>query len=144
MWIVLVVIGAFITSFTLLAVKRGKQSEQWQKCEGKVVSAEVEEERRYDPEDGTSVYYYPRVHYEYQVGDKTYQGKKLKMLEASMSKKKANETIASFSTGSTVEVYYDPQKPEQAVLQPGTQKFSYVFLVVGMLCILAGLVMAFL
>jgi len=125
-----------------IAINRGKKSRNWPTTEATVISTEVEEKHKYD-EDGESVYFYPRAHYDYLVGGQLYQGFEYKLLEASMSKRKAIEFISNFIPGDKLTVYYDPEKPTESVMQPGEQKYFYFFLVIGIGVIVLSLVKLF-
>lgn len=68
--------------------------------------------------------------YEYQVGDRTYRSRTY-CFGGSVEK-----AAAAYLIGSKVQVYYDPKRPEVAVLRPGLQ-FGAVF---GVLRIGAALI----
>ena len=140
MYIVLIAIGLFLVVITPISIKAGKRSTTWPTVPGKVISSEVERETRTDSDDNVSVNYYPRIRYEYKVEGKTYQSTKYKLLDASTTKKKAEEFTALFLPGNAVTVHYNPSKPENAVLQPGSQNYLYFFLVLGVALIIAGIV----
>ena len=142
MWVVFLIVGVILSILMLIAISRGKKSRNWPTAEATVISTEVEEKHEYD-EDGESVYYYPRVHYDYRVGGQVYQGFKYKLLEVSMSKRKAIEFISNFMPGDKLTVYYNPEKPTESVMQPGEQKYLYVFLAIGIGTIILSLVKLF-
>jgi hypothetical protein len=135
----LVILGLVFVVITPLSIKLGKKSENWPQTQGKVISSEVEIRQETDTEGDTSTYYYPRIHYDYNVGGEKFQSSKYRFLDASMTRKKANELVESYSPGQTVAVYYDPAKPTEAVLITGAPKFLYVFAVIGAILIIAGL-----
>jgi len=135
----LVILGLVFVVITPLSIKRGKKSENWPQTQGNVISSEVEIRQEIDTEGDTSTYYYPRIHYEYNVGGEKFQSSKYRFLDASMTRSKANELVGSYSPGQTVTVYYDPAKPAEAVLITGAPKFLFVFAVIGGLLIIAGL-----
>jgi len=131
MWIVLLAVGVILTLLMPISISKGRKSKTWPTTEATVVSTEVEEKHEYDEDGDKHVYYYPRIHYDYRVEGQFYNGFKYKLLEASMSKRKAYEIISNFMTGDKLTVYYNPEKPTESVLQPGEQKYLYVFLVIG-------------
>lgn len=139
MYIGLIAIGLFLVVITPMSIRAGKKSASWPSVTGTVLSSEVEEKISADAEDGVSRTYYPRIRYEYLIGENKYQGSKYKLLESSMSKRKAEEFAAMFLPGNKVNVYYNPKKPQESVLQTGTQNFLYVFLFLGIGMILAGI-----
>ena len=139
MYIILIAIGLFLIVITPISIKAGKKSANWPATSGTILSSEVEEEISTDAEDGVSKYYYPRIRYEYEINGTKYQGNKYKLLEPSMSRQKAYEFAALFLPGNKVNVYYNPQKPQQAVLQTGAQNFLYIFLFIGVALIVTGI-----
>jgi len=143
MWTVLLIVGVSLSIVTFFSIKKGRKSKTWPKTKATVVSAEVEEKHEYDEDGDKHVYYYPRIHYDYQVDGQFYNGFRYKLLEASMSKRKAHEFISNFMTGDILTVYYDPEKPIESVLQPGEQKYLYVFFVIGIGLIVFSLVKLF-
>ena len=136
------IVGVLLSIIMPISIRRGKESKEWPTSEGTVISTEVEERHEYN-EDGESVYYYPRVHYDYRVGDHVYHGFKYKLMNVSMSKRKAHEFISNFMPGDTLTVYYDPEKPTESVMQPGAQQYLYVFLAIGIGLIALSLVKLF-
>jgi len=131
MWIIIGVVGILLSVFTFGSIRKGKKSMSWPSVGAVVNSSEVEVRREYDPEDGESVYYYPRINYTYSVDGQNFKGNKYKIMEASMSRRKARTVVAGFSPGDQITVFYDPEKPEESVMQPGEQKYLYIFFVLG-------------
>lgn len=139
MWWALVLIGLIFVAIAPFNIKKGKKSQQWPQTEGKVTASEVEIRQETDTEGDMSTYYYPRIHYEYQVNGEKFLSSKYRLLDASMTKKNAQQLVESYSPGQTVVVYYDPNKPADAVLITGAPKFLYIFAVIGAILIVAGL-----
>ena len=48
-----------------------------------------------------------------------------------------------YEAGAHVDVYYDPRKPERAVLEPGPPGYAWLMLVTGVLLAAVGLYFAF-
>jgi len=131
MWIVLLAVGVILTILMPISISKGRKSKTWPTTEATVVSTEVEEKHEYDEDGDKHVYYYPRIHYDYRVEGQFYNGFKYKLLEVSMSKRKAYEFVSNFMAGDKLTAYYDPENPAESVLQPGEQKYLYVFFVIG-------------
>jgi hypothetical protein len=139
-YIFLIAIGLFLVVITPISLKVGEISKTWLTTQGNVISSEVEQEKSVDLDDSESVHYYPRIRYKYKVEGQTFQSRRVKILDASMIKLKAQEYADQFLPNNKVAVYYNPIKPEEAVLQTGAQNFLYVFLIMGVGLILAGIV----
>ena len=139
MWIVVLILGVMLSILMPISISRGKKSTAWPGVRATVTSAEVEERHEYD-EDGEHVYYYPRIHYEYQVEDQDFSGSRYKLLNSSMSKRKAFELISHFHEGDIITAHYNPDKPEESVLITGVQTYLYIFLVIGIGLTILGIV----
>jgi len=60
------------------------------------------------------------VRYRYRVGSKDYEGTRIRFGgQARMSALAADEIVARYPRGATIEVFHDPKSPSQAVLEPG-------------------------
>ena len=94
-------------------------------------------------EDREHVYYYPRVLYDFKVNGEVFHGFKMRLLQASMSRKRANALIANYTPGERISIYYDPKEPTESVIQPGEQKYLYIFLVIGIGLIAVSIVKLF-
>ena len=124
------------------AVGKAKASETWPTTIGSVLSSEVVEEESRDREGGTSTWYNPVVRYSYSAGGRQLQASRLRFGNPrSASRKKAEAAIAIYPVGSSTTVRYNPEKPEEAVLEtkkPGPlylvmALFGIPFIVVGLL-----------
>ena len=51
----------------------------------------------------------------------------------------AQATVDRYRAGTTIRVYYDPQNPFEAVLDPGVGALTYGLLLVGLVVILASI-----
>ncbi len=121
-------------------------SQNWPTTVAQITLAEVRESSQTDSEGDIQRYYYPQVKYTYQVGGIMYQGDKLTFgaKRGYASLKKANEEIARYPLGTQVQVYYNPEKPQEAVLEQRAvgSNFMLIFGIIALviaLCSLCGL-----
>ncbi len=81
--------------------------------------------------------------YDYRVGDRTYAGSTVSFGDFGSSRKgHAGGIVTRYPSGKMVAVFYDPARPERAVLEPG---FSWSLLlapVIGLIFLIGGLVTA--
>lgn len=125
----LVWFGAFVWAH-LRAVGKAKAAETWPTAFGKVMACEVVVEESTDREGGTTTWYNPVVTYAYSVGGRELTGKRLRFGNyRSASRKKADAMIAPYAIGSSPSVRYNPEKPEECVLE--TKKPGPVYLVMA-------------
>lgn len=105
-----------------------KASASWPAIPGQIVSSRIieETERRRDEDDGReriSTTYRPDIRFAYRVGDNDYAADtwKLGAIMGSGSPKYAEKVVGRFAAGQSVTVYYDPARPDVAVLDPANR-----------------------
>ncbi|RMG98831.1 MAG: DUF3592 domain-containing protein [Chloroflexi bacterium] len=127
----------FVASITLTIVgvnvlRNARVSEGWPTTTGEVVASSV---RASSDSDGTT--YYADVSYSYVVDDHRYVSDTVSFGEyGSSDRSHAEEVVARYPVGKRVTVYYNPELPETAVLEPGVTWSSYFPLAMG-LCFLS-------
>ena len=110
-------------------------SKSWPAINGIIKSSRVITNR---DNDGTM--YSADVVYEYLVNGQKYNSSTIRF-EAdfkSSNSSKAYEVINRYPEGREVQVYYNPEKPELAVLEPGAFFSSYIIWLVGLLFFIIG------
>jgi hypothetical protein len=109
---------------------------------GTITKSEVQVFKR----DGNT-HYQPDIAYSYTVEGKKYTASKITVGDGSLDNNvsKAKRLQAEYPAGKEVNVYYDPDLPESAVLQPGTKSgdlllagIAAVFFLVGVLALFQG------
>ncbi|HEX2763370.1 MAG TPA: DUF3592 domain-containing protein [Allosphingosinicella sp.] len=124
------------------AVGKAKSAETWPTAMGRVVSCEVVEEESRDREGHTTTWYNPVVSYSYSVGGQERTGRRLRFGNyRSGSRRKAEAMMAPYAVGSSPTVRYNPERPEECVLE--TRKPGPIYLVMaafGLLFVAFGLV----
>lgn len=126
------------------AVGKARAAESWPTAPGRVVSCRVDVEESTDSDGNGSTWYNPVVTYGYTVGDRELQGTRLRFGNyRSASQKKAEAALAPYAVGSAPVVRYNPQKPEECVLE--TKKPGPLYLVmaaVGLVFVVVGIAIA--
>jgi hypothetical protein len=113
------------------AVGKAKAAQTWPTASGRVISSEVVVEESTDREGGTSTWYNPVVTYAYSAGGRELTGRRLRFGNyRSSSRKKAEAALAAYSTGATPMVRYNPEDPEECVLE--TSKPGPIYLVMAL------------
>ena len=117
--ILFVVLGIFVIVQGILARKRAKETESWPTVPGTVLSSEVITSQRYDSDapGHQRTTYTPSVNYQYSVMGQVYTSKRISFGEKNAGRKKCNEIVARYPAGSPVNVRYNPEKPDEAVLE---------------------------
>lgn len=109
--------------FCLPAIIRlANESWRWPTKNGKIISSQMVRVER----SSQAV-----VHYRYKVDNRYYNSSKIVWLP----KLRRNRTILkTYKTGYAVKVYYNPAKPQMAVLEPGYTMIGLIFY-----CAISGL-----
>ena len=111
--------------FGLFTMRETSRSRGWARIDGRVVTSNVTE---FTGKSRTT--WRPMVVYSYSVGSGRFMSTRIAFHSmASGNRNDAAKIAARYPAGSRVPVFYDPQDPEQAVLQPGGN--PWVFIVVG-------------
>ena len=123
------------------AVGKAKAAETWPTATGRVVACEVVEEESSDREGGTTTWYNPVVTYAYTAGGRELSGRRLRFGNYRFAtRKKAEAALAPYPVGAAPPVRYNPERPEECVLE--TRKPGPLYLVMalfGLLFVAFGL-----
>jgi hypothetical protein len=125
---IFLVVGVGISIWGVSIVRNGAASENWPSTAGEIVEAYV---RDSTDEDGTT--YHAEVTFRYTVNDQWYAGDTVNFGEyGSSDYSHAQEIVDRYSSGQRVTVYYKPDSPGTAVLEPGLTWSSYLVLGIGL------------
>ena len=108
---VLVILNVIFLAILFFMRRRMAVVSQWPSTMGTVVNSYLE--RRSSSDGSTN---YPVVQYSYQVGGQMYQSSKLAP-GPEVGGTGAGTVVARYPAGAQVLVFYDPQKPSDAVLE---------------------------
>jgi len=102
----------------LRAVGKARASETWPTAVGTVHSAAVVEEESTDREGNTSTWYNPVVAYSYSAGGRQFESTRLRFGNyRRASRNKAEAMLAPYRAGGSAQVRYNPDGPEECVLE---------------------------
>lgn len=108
---VLVILNVVFLAILFFMRRRMAVVSKWPSTMGTVVNSYLE--RRSSSDGSTN---YPVVQYSYQVGGQMYQSSKLAP-GPEVGGTGAGKVVARYPAGAQVMVFYDPQKPSDAVLE---------------------------
>ena len=115
-------------------------SKEWPTVEGVVSYSELTKTR---DTDGNSMYS-PNIQYYYTVNGDAFQGSDIQTVDGSTSlKSSVKKTLAKYPKGKTVTVFYDPDYPSIAVLEPGASFLFTLLLKVPLLFCFFAVIMVF-
>ena len=145
------IIGGIIAAyFGINTIKIAIASESWPTVEGKVTRSEITSVIREVERDGISVketHYIPHVSYHYTVNGLAHISDKVSFVEASYDETCSNCANAIrnvYPKDTIVKVHYNPEKPNEAVLEAGLQMRTFSALAAGILVSLVGAIFFFL
>jgi hypothetical protein len=123
----LLLLGVFTLRNAYNNLEYAKDSESWLKTTGVVAISQVVETR----DSHNKTIYRAGVIYSYNVGDARYSCSRISYGQISGSQKEAEARVAKYPKGATVDVYYNPTNPGQAVLQAGIDRMTWIELALG-------------
>jgi hypothetical protein len=110
--------GAFVAALAISMELQIRAANQWPTASGKIMSSGTQEYRDSGADHSRLKMYRSKVVYEYHVAgqkytsDKITQGEKL----GSSSQSLAGRTASKYKVGDSVQVYYNPKNPSEAIL----------------------------
>jgi hypothetical protein len=135
--------GICLVVFGIVIRKKLGDSKSWPTTTGLIIESSI------DPgffRIGGSYNYVvrPNVTYEYKVDGKNYTSSQLALIEYnSANQKLARGKAERYSRGQQIEVYYNPRKPEFAVLEVGDPtdgKLPFGIIIFGIAVAIAGII----
>jgi len=142
------VLGLVLLITSLRSRQKAVESQRWPVTDGVITLRNVEVSESTDGEGATNTSYYPRVEYDYEVMGTRYHGKKIAFGATRHYNRMADAQaqLMRYPEGGTVAVHYDPNKPQDAVLEQAapsatiTLVLGVIFLVVAVLGGCGGLI----
>jgi hypothetical protein len=120
----------------------------WPSTEGQIVVSKVVEEQEPEEredsdgrtEESVDTFYRPEIRFTYRVGDRDYSAETWKpgAVVSHGTPGPAEKVVARYAAGQKVSVYYDPRRPDTAVLEPSNREGAGMVLAVGIVFGLAG------
>ena len=138
----LLLVGGLIIVAFLLTVWKGLRTRRWPVTFGRVITSGVTTEITEDMPEEWSLPDQAKVVYEYEAEGKRYTADTLQIrgnMQTARSVRRERELLSRYPPGKSVLVYYDPAKPEEAVLQPGVPRGLLPLTTAGAVMFLVGL-----
>ncbi len=95
-------------------------SYDWPSVLGVVTSSDFETRHRKRPGQPHMAQHYVRVTYEYIIDEARYENDVVRFDQASLTRTQKERLVSAHPVGRPVEVFYNPTKPGQSVLVPGS------------------------
>lgn len=141
--IVFLAAGVALAAWGFMNLSTAMHSKSWPTADGKITSSTVVKKvERYTDSDGrrkTRTIYKPQVRYDYALGGRSFIGSRITMADSgSGSESRAQKISKRYPAGSICTVYYNPDKPEEAVLKAGITFATLMFPGFGILFAVIG------
>lgn len=131
-------LGVIFLVVALRSRQQAKTSQGWPTAAGTITASSLQEHRNYDEDQGVSYTYEPVVQYRYTVMGNEYTGSKISFGANAFGRAQAQQKVNTYPPGMAVTVHYNPEKPEEAVLE--TQAAGgKVFIIVGVIFLVIAL-----
>lgn len=84
---------------------------------------------------------YQKVRYRYVVGGREYSSEQISFARAHRPAR-SKQTARRYTEGQSVRVYYNPENPANAVIEPGLSYFPFLLLLLGLAFLVVGVGLA--
>lgn len=114
--------GLALGALAAWSIRRSQQSRRasrdWLTTDGQIVESRVEQ-KNLGSGDRPGILFAPRIAYEYSVNGHTHQSERVAFSAVvwSLAPQAAQTKCARYPSGAQVTVYYNPERPEEAVLE---------------------------
>jgi hypothetical protein len=142
-WLYLIapMVGLFTLGSALRSKRLANTSQSWQGAMGQVIASDIKKSTSNDGEYGQSTSYEAIIRYRYSVMGKDYTGERVSFGVKNSSEKLARDTVSRYPINTGVTVFYNPDKPEQAVLEQANSS-GLLQIVIGIALFVAGIYFA--
>ena len=118
----------------------GKLSNDWPKTEGKIIRSGS----GFIDTDTMQKEYFLNIQYHYSVEGKDFTSCRISFKYLSRRTKEAiQEILNRYPLGKKIDVYYNPRRPQMAILEPGTSIKSFIHIMLGVFFIAIGTIPIF-
>lgn len=141
--LVFFLVGAGILYSGIRNRRKGAESNNWPAAAGVITRTWVSENTSTDEDGYSSTTYTPQVEYQYQFGSNTYASQRISYGASRSygSRRKAIQALQAYPVNGRVQAFYNPQKPDEAVLIRGT-KGTMLGIILGILFMLISICVA--
>jgi len=126
----------------LPTIEAAKASVNWPKVEGTITESDMKTRQEMKNNEQRDMYE-ALIEFAYKVGEKEYKSRNVEFGGGgeSSSRSSIKEVVDRYPMGKKVDVFYNPEKPDEAVLVPGVSLTSYTPVGAGVLIAITGLVL---
>ena len=111
-------------------LSNGKKSSLWPSVDGTIVESRQDD-------------LLPLITFSYSVAEKAYETKMNISGDISPSEEFTSSYLKKFPIGKSIPVFYNPEQPEQATLEPGPAKGDWIVFAIGFITTFFGIIFLF-
>jgi len=127
---ILLIFGGVIAGVIAWMIVKGMRAKNWPTTSGSVIDSQI---TMHYNDDGDRMYG-AAVSYQYAVDGLEYSSDKRTFADYnSSSRQRAEKIVAQYAPGTAVQVYFRPDDPGDAVLEPGTNVTMFLFLLLPLI-----------
>ncbi|HJU49967.1 MAG TPA: DUF3592 domain-containing protein [Pseudogulbenkiania sp.] len=145
--LLLVLIGGAAFAYLWKLGDKGQNAMHWPVASGTVVESRLEVRSRSGggSDGGDHEEYLPLLRYQYSVGGVPHESsiRRYPNPGPMQSRDQAEAVLARYPQGSVVRVYYNPERPQEACLEPGEHWTAWAGKALTLLIAATGLVLLF-
>lgn len=130
-----IILGIVLLLLSINFYKKSKDSIKWSKTKGWISNAYLDKFN-----DSNSTSYRVEVEYSYTVADKVYNSKRKYYGDHLLNSffLSTKKLVDKYKIGDTIDVYYNPQNPKDAVLEQGVHFSVIEFFIASLVCFSIG------
>ncbi len=130
--VLFVVAGLAATLWGLTIIAKGRRTLRWPSTEGAIEESSLAS----DTDD-----LFPHILFSYRVGAQTYRRELGFPGGTNPTPEFAASYVKKFPAGASVRVFYDPERPDQATLEPGLAQGDWMILTLGIAATILGILL---
>jgi hypothetical protein len=136
--------GIGLVLYSQSSKKKAGASLQWPATPGTITVSDVRRSSSTDDDGHTTFSYYPHVEYTYSVGGQALTSKQVAFggTQGFSDPNKASTLLAKYPVNTSVRVFYNPQKPSEAVLEQRAGSGAKAALIIGIILIVISVMIA--
>ncbi|MEO3388665.1 DUF3592 domain-containing protein [Mesorhizobium sp. CAU 1741] len=135
----LILVCAVMLPVALMDLGHARLPEDWPATAGIVEQSGIGSTSTGSGRLGVDWSYFPSIHYRYSVGGQTYLGNVVYRGKGPAGEAAVRALVERYPAGASVNVFYDPRDPTQAVLLPEVQLKNYHAILAMTLGLVAGI-----
>ena len=136
---IFLVVGIGVSILGVQTTQKSIASDNWPQTQGTIITSDIETHKTHT-KHGYSYTYGPEIVYTYSVNGQSYTANKVSYSTGSSSDVSyAQKIVNTYPVGTQIPVFYNPENPTEAVLEPGSNTMTYFPIIFGIVFIAVGI-----